>query len=141
MKQFWNKILAGFVIGAGAILPGLSGGILAVSMGLYQPAIEAVTGFFKNPKKNLKFLLPLAIGGIIGFLIFMLIINRFFADYETEIICLFVGLVIGSVSSFLKEAKGDEKPSKNVIGCLRSADSPLLSLCSFSQCRQVTEQS
>ncbi len=33
MKQFWNKILAGFVIGAGAILPGLSGGILAVSMG------------------------------------------------------------------------------------------------------------
>ena len=101
MKQFWNKILAGFVIGAGAILPGLSGGILAVSMGLYQPAIEAVTGFFKNPKKNLKFLLPLAIGGIIGFLIFMLIINRFFADYETEIICLFVGLVIGSVSSFL----------------------------------------
>lgn len=112
MKQFWNKILAGLVIGAGAILPGLSGGILAVSMGLYQPAIEAVTGFFKNPKKNLKFLLPLAIGGVIGFLIFMLIINRFFSDYETEIICLFVGLVIGSVSSFLKEAKGDEKPFK-----------------------------
>lgn len=112
MKLFWNKILAGFVIGAGAILPGLSGGVLAVSMGLYQPAIEAVTGFFKSPKKNLKFLLPLALGGIIGFLIFMLIINRFFSDYETEIICLFVGLVIGSISSFLKEAKGDEKPFK-----------------------------
>lgn len=112
MKLFWNKILAGFVIGAGAILPGLSGGILAVSMGLYQPTIEAVTGFFRNPKKNFKFLLPLAIGGIIGFLIFMLIINRFFSAYEAEIVCLFAGLVIGSISGFLKEAKGDEKPFK-----------------------------
>lgn len=107
MKLFWNKVLAGFVIGAGAIIPGLSGGILAVSMGLYQPTIEAVTGFFKKPKENFKFLLPLAIGGVIGFLIFLMLIDSLFADFQTEIICLFLGLVIGSIPSFLKEAKGD----------------------------------
>ena len=67
MNLFLSKILAGFVIGAGAIIPGLSGGILAVSMGLYQPTIEAITGFFKAPKKNFNFLLPLGIGGVIGF--------------------------------------------------------------------------
>ena len=107
MKLFWNKVLAGFVIGAGAIIPGLSGGILAVSMGLYQPTIEAVTGFFKKPKENFKFLLPIAIGGVIGFLIFLMLIDSLFADFQTEIICLFLGLVIGSIPSFLKEAKGD----------------------------------
>ncbi len=112
MKLFWNKVLAGFVIGAGAIIPGLSGGILAVSMGLYQPTIEAITGFFKKPKENFKFLLPLAIGGIIGFIVFLMLIDSLFADYQTEIISLFMGLVIGSIPSFFAEAKGDVKPFK-----------------------------
>lgn len=112
VKLFWNKILAGFVIGAGAIIPGLSGGILAVSMGLYQPTIEAITGFFKNPKRNFRFLLPLGIGGVLGFLVFLMLIDRFFADYQTEVISLFMGLVIGSIPSFIVEAKGEEKPFK-----------------------------
>ncbi len=108
MNLFLSKILAGFVIGAGAIIPGLSGGILAVSMGLYQPTIEAITGFFKAPKKNFNFLLPLGIGGVIGFAVFMFLIDSLFAKYQTEIVCLFMGLVIGSIPSFLKEANGDE---------------------------------
>lgn len=112
MKLFWNKVLAGFVIGAGAIIPGLSGGILAVSMGLYQPTIEAITGFFKKPKENFKFLLPLAVGGVIGFLVFLMLIDSLFADYQTEIISLFMGLVIGSIPSFMIEAKGEQKPFK-----------------------------
>ena len=105
MNLFLSKILAGFVIGAGAIIPGLSGGILAVSMGLYQPTIEAITGFFKAPKKNFNFLLPLGIGGVIGF---VFLIDSLFAKYQTEVVCLFMGLVIGSIPSFLKEANGDE---------------------------------
>lgn len=108
IKVFLSKVLAGFVIGAGAIIPGLSGGILAVSMGLYQPMIEAIAGFFKNVKKNAKFLLPLAIGGLLGLTIFMFLIDSLFAEYQTEIVCLFMGLVIGSVPAFFKEAKGDE---------------------------------
>lgn len=108
MNLFLSKILAGFVIGAGAIIPGLSGGILAVSMGLYQPTIEVITGFFKAPKKNFNFLLPLGIGGVIGFVVFMFLIDSLFAKYQTEVVCLFMGLVIGSIPSFLKEANGDE---------------------------------
>lgn len=104
MKKFFSKILAGFVIGAGAIIPGLSGGILAVSMGLYQPMIEAVTGLFKAPKKNFTFLLPLGIGGVVGFAIFMFLIDKLFVDFRTAIICLFLGLVVGSIPSFIKEA-------------------------------------
>lgn len=113
MNLFFSKILAGFVIGAGAIIPGLSGGILAVSMGLYQPTIEAITGFFKAPKKNFKFLLPLGIGGVIGFLIFMFLIDSLFANYQTEVVCLFMGLVIGSIPSFLKEANDGESFKKS----------------------------
>lgn len=113
MKLFFSKILAGFVIGAGAIIPGLSGGILAVSMGIYQSTIEAVTGFFKAPKKNFKFLLPLGIGGVIGLVIFMFLIDSLFANYQTEVVCLFMGLVIGSIPSFLKEANDGEPFQKS----------------------------
>ncbi|MBR5949144.1 MAG: DUF368 domain-containing protein [Clostridia bacterium] len=116
MSLLLSKLLAGFVIGAGAIIPGLSGGILAVSMGLYQPTIEAVTGFFKAPKKNFRFLFPLGVGGIIGLVVFMFLIDHTFAKYQTEVIALFLGLVVGSIPSFFKEAN-DGKPfnKTNVI--------------------------
>ena len=111
MKLFLSKLLAGFVIGAGAIIPGLSGGILAVSMGIYQKTIEALTGFFKAPKKNFRFLLPLIIGGGIGWLLFMFLIDRTFSKYQTEVISIFLGLVVGSIPSFIAEAN-DGKPFK-----------------------------
>lgn len=111
MKLFFSKILAGAAIGAGAIIPGLSGGILAVSMGLYQPMIEAIVGFFKAPKKNFKFLLPLGLGGAVGFVLFLFLIDGLFANYQTEIICLFTGLILGSIPSFLKDAN-EGKPFK-----------------------------
>ena len=119
MSLLLSKLLAGFVIGAGAIIPGLSGGILAVSRGLYQPTIEAITGFFKAPKKNFKFLFPLGVGGVIGLVAFMFLIDHTFAKYKTEVIALFLGLVVGSIPSFFKEAN-DGKPFKktNVIFAL-----------------------
>ena len=115
MKLFFSKLLAGFVIGAGAIIPGLSGGILAVSMGIYQPTIEAVTGFFKAPKKNFKFLLPLAIGGGIGWIVFMLLIDSAFSRFQTEVIALFLGLVVGSIPSFIAEANDGQPFKKSSI--------------------------
>lgn len=119
MSLLLSKLLAGFVIGAGAIIPGLSGGILAVSMGLYQPTIEAITGFFKAPKKNFKFLFPLGVGGVIGLVAFMFLIDHTFAKYKTEVIALFLGLVVGSIPSFFKEANDGKSFKKtNVIFAL-----------------------
>ena len=111
MKDFLKKVLAGFVIGVGAIIPGFSGGILAVSMGLYKPTVDAITGFFKAPKKNFKFLFPLAIGGAIGFILFMFLLDRLFKDFRTAVIAVFVGLVIGSMPALFKECneKGYKK--------------------------------
>ncbi len=116
MNLLLSKLLAGFVIGAGAIIPGLSGGILAVSMGLYKPTIEAVTGFFKAPKKNFRFLFPLGVGGVIGLVVFMFLIKHTFSKFQTEVIALFLGLVIGNLPSFFKEANnGKPFDKKNII--------------------------
>lgn len=103
MASFWKKFIAGFVIGVGGIIPGFSGGILAVSMGLYKPAVDAITGFFKAPRKNFRFLFPLGLGGVIGFVVFMFLLDWLFADFRTYVICAFVGLVVGSLPALLRE--------------------------------------
>lgn len=108
MKKFFSKMLAGFVIGAGAIIPGLSGGILAVSMGLYKPMIDAIAGLFRNFKRNFIFLFPLGLGGVIGLVLFMFLLDWLFEDFRTAIISLFIGLVAGSIPSFLREANNGE---------------------------------
>lgn len=120
MNSFFKRFIAGIVIGIGAIIPGFSGGILAVSMGLYKPTIDAFAGFFKAPKKNLKFLLPLILGGALGFIIFLFLIDKLFASCRTYVIAVFVGLVIGSMPSLFRECneKGFKKsyPVWSVIG-------------------------
>ncbi len=120
MKMFFKKLLAGFVIGVGAIIPGLSGGILAVSMGLYEPAVDAVANIFKTPKKSIGFLFPLAIGGAVGLVLFMFLLEWLLADFRTAVICVFLGLVAGSVPATIREcnAKGFKRyyPVFAVIG-------------------------
>lgn len=60
--DFVNRFWKGIAIGAGAILPGISSGVLCVIFGIYHQLVESVLGIFKNFKKNFWFLLPIGIG-------------------------------------------------------------------------------
>lgn len=53
------QIFKGIALGAGAILPGISSGVLCVVFGIYEKLIDSILGFFTDIKGNLKFLLPL----------------------------------------------------------------------------------
>ena len=57
------QIFKGIALGAGAILPGISSGVLCVVFGIYEKLIDSILGFFKDIKGNLKFLLPLLARG------------------------------------------------------------------------------
>ena len=50
-------ILKGFIIGVGKIIPGVSGSMLAISMGIYQQMIDSIINFFNNIKQNIILLL------------------------------------------------------------------------------------
>lgn len=60
-----SSILKGILIGAGAILPGISSGVMCVVFGIYEKLLNAVLGFFNNIKENFKFLFPIIIGIIL----------------------------------------------------------------------------
>lgn len=90
-------VLKGIIIGIGKIIPGVSGSMLAISMGIYQKLIDSVNDFFKNPKNNFKFLFKIAIGVIISIIFFSNIIMNCLNKYYLITIFFFIGLIVGSI--------------------------------------------
>lgn len=113
MERFLKGIVAGF----GGISPGLSGSVIMVLFGLYEKCIESIGTFFKNPKKSLKFLVPLFLGMATGILIFGKIISYLLETYEMQTRFTFLGLVLGTLPLFYREVtkKGIDKKHYAVI--------------------------
>ena len=97
------NIIKGIIIGIALIIPGLSGSIFAIILGLYESCLYAIANFTKEPLKHGKFLLPIAIGGAIGILASARFIIVIMATFPAYSYLFFVGLVIGSVPLILKK--------------------------------------
>lgn len=107
--SFISNFIKGIAIGAGAILPGISSGVLCVVFGIYEKLLDSVLGFFKNIKKNIKFLLPILLGGIFGVLIFSKILNYLLYYYPTQTKSTFVGFILTSIPSLIRDANKKQK--------------------------------
>ena len=115
MTGFFN-IIKGIFIGAGAIVPGLSSGVLCVIFGIYEKLLDAVLNFFKDIKQNIKFLFPIALGVGIGVLLFSNGLNYALYAFPIQTKSIFIGLILGTIPSLIKEV--NEKQSfrpQNVV--------------------------
>ena len=103
MKGRWNVphilllVVSGILIGGGAILPGISGGVLCVVFGIYQPMMELLAHPKSALPKYWRTLLPVGIGWIIGFFGFARVIEWVFGANETIGTWLFIGLILGTM--------------------------------------------
>lgn len=102
--QFLFRIIQGALIGLGAVLPGISGGVLGVIFGIYKPIMELLSNPFKNFKTHVPKLIPVFIGGVIGFLGVANILAFFLNKYPDPSVCLFIGLISGMLPSLFREA-------------------------------------
>jgi len=102
--EFIKKFLSGAIIGIGAIIPGVSGGVLAVSMGLYEKMLDAISNFFRSPRENIIFMFPIGLGAV--FCIYGLsgVVAWSMQNYGSQVLFLFIGLVMGSIPSLVKKA-------------------------------------
>lgn len=100
---FLLNCIKGIAIGSGAILPGISSGVLCVIFGIYEKLLDSILNFFQDIKKNTKFLLPILIGIGIGILIFSNILNFFLYKFPIQTKSVFIGLILGSIPSLIKE--------------------------------------
>ena len=100
---FLLNCLKGVAIGSGAILPGISSGVFCVIFGIYEKLLDSILNFFKDFRNNLKFLTPIVIGCIFGFFIFGNILNFALYKFPIQTKSIFIGLILGSIPSLIKE--------------------------------------
>lgn len=105
----FSLILKGFVIGVGKIIPGVSGSLIALSFGLYEKCINAISNFFKDFKKNSIFLGTLSIGIICAIILGSRIIIYFMNNYYVVTMLLFTGLILGGLPNLFKNKNFDFK--------------------------------
>ncbi len=122
MLQYIFKILQGSLVGLGAVLPGISGGVLCVIFGIYKTIMEFLADPFKRLKSHFPKLFPYGLGFIVGFLGISKLLGFLLEKYPNPSVCVFIGLIVGMMPSLFKEArkKGSTKSSyvAMIIGAL-----------------------
>ena len=113
-----KNILKGTVIGLANIIPGVSGGTMAVSMGIYDKLIHCVTHIFFEFKKSVTFLLPIFIGMGISLVGLSFVIDSTFKHFPMQTNFLFIGLILGGLPTVIKEVRGKKSNAACIIACL-----------------------
>ena len=113
---FFIDIIKGMLIGIANIIPGVSGGTMAVSLGIYDKLISSVSGLLKDWKSSLKTLLPIVLGCALGIVAFTYAIE-YLLSRHTFLTCMaFVGLILGGIPILLASLKKELQKSGSRIG-------------------------
>ncbi len=98
------RLLKGIAVGIGAILPGLSGGVLSVIFNIYEPMVRFLGNIRKNFRTNVQYFIPIGLGGVIGVVLFSIFVERAFGRLAAQFTCLFIGFVAGTLPSLSRTA-------------------------------------
>lgn len=113
-----KSVLKGMVIGLANIIPGVSGGTMMVSMGIYDKLIHCITHLFSEFKKSVLFLLPIAVGMGVAIVLSAFGLEYLFANFPVQTNLLFIGLVLGGLPAIWKNVKGNRIQVGHIIACL-----------------------
>ncbi len=114
-RKFLQPILhfvQGALVGTGAILPGISGGVLCVAFGFYETLMELFSHPIRTFRKHYRLFLPLLAGGAVGFVLLAKVVELFFAAAAAAAIALFAGLICGTVPGMMQKTTGGEEGKK-----------------------------
>ena len=115
--NFILDIIRGAVIGVANIIPGVSGGTMMVTMGIYDKLIGSITGIFKQFKKSIKTLLPYGIGMVVGIVAFAFLLKKvLIPKFPLPTAFAFIGLIVGGVPLLVKKTKASKKV--NLVPCV-----------------------
>lgn len=115
-SNFLIRMFQGALVGAGGIVPGISGGVFCAIFGFYQPLMEVIAHPFKNFKKHWRLLLPVVIGVAVGFFTLAKAVTVLYEWNKGFATAIFTGLIIGELPSLWKEAgeQGERKRSSYI---------------------------
>ena len=117
MNMFKN-IIKGMMIGIANIMPGVSGGTLAVSMGIYDKLIHCITHILSEFKESMKFLLPIFAGAGIALVALTFVIEALFQYYPIPTNLLFIGLIVGGLPPVITKVKSHKLTFGHILAGL-----------------------
>jgi putative membrane protein len=109
-----NLFFKGLLIGIGKIIPGVSGSVIAISLGVYESIISFISTIYKDTKSKINFLLPLFIGIFISIILGSNIILYLLNNYYFITMMFFIGLMSGGINPIFNEIK-NKQTTKNII--------------------------
>ena len=112
MLSWLARIVKGIVIALGFILPGISGGVLAAILGIYERMIGFLAHPFKDFKENVLYFIPVAIGMLLGIGLFSYPIEYLLENYQVFVLWSFAGAIIGTIPSLIKESTRESDRDK-----------------------------
>ena len=113
-KTFIITFFKGFLIGSTMIIPGISGGSMALILGIYDELIFAVSSFRENVKKNAVFLLLFSAGAGMGILVSSRPVSWLLEHYPMQTLYFFLGAVLGGIPAIEKKS-GIKRISPDVL--------------------------
>lgn len=109
------NFIKGFILGVANVIPGVSGGTMAVSMGVYELILSSIVNFFKDIKGNFSKLLPIALGILVAIVSTSKLVSYALTNYKAQTLCLFIGLIFGGVSLIMKKIRGKGSKTNYLI--------------------------
>ena len=107
-----SSILKGILMGIANVMPGVSGGTLAISLGIYDRMMEAISHLFRDFKKSVRFLFPLMLGMAVGIICFTYLLEYLFLYHPFPACMAFMGLILGGLpalySAYIHSTDADE---------------------------------
>ena len=116
VKKFIFRVFCGFFLGLSVFAPGFSGSVIAIIMGVYHDLLRIISNPFKQFKQNFIYCLPLAIGGFLSAVFFVISFRFLFETYERATYILFVGLIAGNMPIILAEVKKYNIQRNHLVG-------------------------
>ena len=104
--EFFIKVMKGVFMGVANIIPGVSGGTMAVSMGIYDDIIYSITHMKSEFRKSMKTLFPYFVGMVVGLIGLSFLIDFLLKNYAMQTNFAFIGLILGGLPILVKRLKG-----------------------------------
>lgn len=102
-------VVKGFFIGVANVIPGVSGGTIALILGIYEKLISTIGNIYKNLKENILFLLPIVIGMGLSIVTTSKVVSYSYNNFPLPTLMFFVGLVCGGIPMLVKNVKGKKE--------------------------------
>jgi len=118
MKEKMILAVKGFILGIANIIPGVSGGTLAITLGIYEELIGTISHIFSNLKKNLNFIIPIGIGAVLSVLIMSKLINYSLGEFPVPTTLFFIGLIVGGLPLIASKVKSVKPSVSHIVAFL-----------------------